>query len=464
MTDHSRRTPPSDFLLAETVRIIEERQPLPDDAAIQRAFERHRDREGQLLERAKVLAASLHLPTEVQHWKSLVRYTGLALAVMAIILGTGIAASVTGQDNTINAPYALLLALGPHLFALLLWLLTFWRSDLAEESSLGSIMLRAAARLPIRRGPYFWDVLDAALSLYARYRLLPWVAGIASHAFWSVGLLAVLITLGISFSFHSYRLTWETTILPADFFVGFVQISGWLPHQLGFPLPDSATLLTPDSPYSDHRAWAWWLIGCIAIYGLLPRLVLLLISWAVWRSRVKHMKLDLSLPYFAKLLARLNTMEPSAVVDREKKTLQTVRPLTRSPVPGEAVTLAVVGFELPEEMSWPPKNMPRNAVMMERIAGSNQERRAILDKLTTQRPYLLLFACNKQSSPDRGTAHFIREAATHAVRCALLLLPLDDDALSAKRWTTWLADMNMQAVPCFTHTDEVALWMEDSND
>src|SRR5690606_38974403 len=115
------------------------------------------------------------------------------------------------------------------LLALLLWLFTLLRSDLAEGSSIGSMMLRAAARLPIRRGPHFWTVPDAAVSLYARNRLLPWLAGISSHAFWSLGLLVVLLALGLSFSFQSYRLTWETTILPADFFVGFVQISGWLP-------------------------------------------------------------------------------------------------------------------------------------------------------------------------------------------------------------------------------------------
>src|SRR5690606_2922422 len=122
----------------------------------------------------------------------------------------------------------------------------------ADTGSIGGLVLRVAARLPIRRGPYFWNVLDAAVSLFARNRLLPWLGGLASHAFWSLGLLVVLLALALSFSFQSYRLTWETTILPADFFVGFVQLSGWLPHQLGFPLPDSATLLTPDAATSDH--------------------------------------------------------------------------------------------------------------------------------------------------------------------------------------------------------------------
>ncbi len=465
MTDHSRRASLSDLLITETVRIVEERQPLSDEAAMRRAFEQRQGRQERLLERAKILGNTLHLPAELQRWKSLMRYTGLALAVLAIVLGAGIAASVTGNDRTLNAPYALLLALGPHLLALLLWLFTLWRSDLAEGSSIGSMMLRAAARLPIRRGPHFWTVPDAAVSLYARNRLLPWLAGISSHAFWSLGLLVVLLALGLSFSFQSYRLTWETTILPADFFVGFVQISGWLPHQLGFPLPDSATLLTPASPTSDHRAWAWWLIGCIAVYGFLPRIALTLLSWAVWRHRTKQMTLDLAHPYFAKLLARFNDMEPSAVIDLEKKPAQIDAPLTRAPVAGEAPTLAIIGFELPEEISWPPKKLPRNAQLTECIAGSNQERRTMLDKLAQHRPHRLLFVCHRLSTPDRGTAHFLREAASHSVHCALLLLPVnDDDAPAPQRWTDWLSDMGMEAMPCFTHMDDVNQWREGSHD
>src|SRR5690606_14068798 len=123
------RTPVSDLLITETVRIIEERQPLPDDAAMQRAFERRQGRQERLLERARTLGNALHLPAELERWQSLLRYTGLALAILAIVFGSGIAASVTGSDRTLNAPYALLLALGPHFLALLLWLLTLWRSD-----------------------------------------------------------------------------------------------------------------------------------------------------------------------------------------------------------------------------------------------------------------------------------------------------------------------------------------------
>src|SRR5690606_35609729 len=104
LTDHASRTPVSDLLITETVRTIEERQPLSDDAAMQRAFERSQGRQERIVERAKILGKALHLPAELQHWQSLLRYTALALAVLAIVFGSGIAASVTGSDRTLNAP------------------------------------------------------------------------------------------------------------------------------------------------------------------------------------------------------------------------------------------------------------------------------------------------------------------------------------------------------------------------
>ena len=449
--------------MAETVRLIEDKQALDDSTVMRLAYDTTGERQERLIQRAWLLGNDLGLPAEWQQWKRLIRYTAVMLLVFASLFGAGVAASVTSGNRTLNAPYALLLALGPHFVTLLLWLITLFRPGLSDSGSIGSLLLRGLARLPFRHGPHFWTMLHAAASLFARKRLLPWLTGIASHAFWSAALAAALLMLALSFSFQAYRLTWETTILPANFFVEFVRISGWLPQQLGFPLPDTDTLLDPAAPDSDHRAWAWWLIGCISLYGLLPRIALTILSWAVWRTRSRRLEPDLTHPYYAKLLARFNDMERSAVIDPEQRPARRDAPLTRSPLPGEPLSLAVIGFELPEETRWPPEAVGENAELMERIAGSVQERRALLAKLAELKPYSMLFICNAAATPDRGTAGFLREAAAYSVRCALWLSSSTEGEDGHHRWRAWLADVGLDAIPCLTRISEVVAWRENKH-
>lgn len=469
MSDRFRRTSFSDAVITETVRLADTRSPVDDKKVMQLVHEGGYASEDALIQRAWLLGNDLKLTDDLHQWRRLLRYTMVLLVIAAVLIGAGLASSVMADRRTLNAPYALLLALGPHGLALLLWLPSLLRPELPESGSLGSLVLRGLARLPFSRGPHFWTLMQAATGLVSRHRLLPWLSGIASHLFWSVVLLVVLVMLALRFSFQAYQLTWETTILPAEFFVRFVQVSGWLPQQLGVPLPDTSTVLDPAAPGSDHRAWAWWLIACISLYGLLPRLLLLTLSWGMWRWRKQAVQPDFAQPYYVKLLARFHDMHRSAVVDPEQRPATSVLPLTRRAVPGEAQMLAVIGFELPEEQPWPPEPMerlaPSQTSLVERTSGSIQERRAVLDKLNATQPYRLLFVCNPEATPDRGTASFIREAAAHAVRCAIWLPASSPSAnRSVERWSAWRTTSQLEDMRCLTRMSEFLAWMEEAHE
>lgn len=469
LTERFCRTPLSDAVFAETVRLVEDRQPADDKRVMRLVHDGGFDAEAGLIQRAWLLGNDYGLPHDMEQWKKLLRHTFGLLMLLAVVVGVSLAASMTVNQRTLNAPYALLLALGPHLFTLVLWLVSLLRPALPEFGSIGSLLLRGLARLPFRRGPHFWTMLHAAIGLLGRHRLLPWLSGIASHAFWAAALLAVLSMLALRFSFQAYQLTWETTILPPEFFIRFVQLSGWLPQQLGFPLPDTGTLLDPSAPGSDHRAWAWWLIGCIALYGLLPRLLLLALSWSVWRWRKQRVAPDFAQPYFLGLLSSLKSRETGAVVDPEQGHTVPAAPLMRQAIPGEAHTLAMIGYELPEESAWPPDPARSDAGsrsgLTERIAGSIQERNTLMQKLADYRPYLLLIACNPGATPDRGTASFIRDVAAHAVHCAIWLPPAPETGKhEIERWQAWLADAGLGGLPCLTRMSEFLAWAENKHD
>ncbi|HEY4542786.1 MAG TPA: DUF2868 domain-containing protein [Noviherbaspirillum sp.] len=457
-----------DLLIAEAVRAIEHEGPLEDEAEMRDAFRFAESREARLLERARLLGQRLRLDLELRQWREMAWVVWLGLAVLAFLAAYGIAAAIVGSGRSVNAVTAFFALLAMPSMTLLVWLvavLSNGGTGLFARLSFGSLLLALLARIPGTRNPHALTMARSAAMVLQRARLLPWAFGFVSHAVWAAAFVLILAALWFAFSFQQYRLTWETTILHPGFFVRFVTFTGALPHVLGFPLPDTATLLDPAAASSDHRAWAWWLIGCACVYGLLPRLVLAVLCWAVWWRGVRRMHLDTSEPYYRKLLARFDAMEQSTVVDREHRAGQEVA--APSAIGDETgIEHAVIGFELPPELAWPPQPLP-HAALIERIAGAAHERRALLDKLAVLRPRALLVVCHAASSPDRGTERFLREAARHARHTGLLFATADaatEDAGGVQRWRAWLQQTGLEAIVHLTDAAQAAAWLEGAHD
>lgn len=454
---HSR---PAAILLAETVRLIEEDGPLEDQDAMRDAFHGATGSEDRLLTRAALVARRLKLDAELQRWRHAARIGFLLLVLLAVLSAWGTASAVIGGGRTINAVTAFATLLALPTIAFIAWCvaaLLRGGAGLFGFLSFGNILLWLAPRLPGERHPQALTMARAAHGLLQRRRLVPWAFGIVSHAVWAVAFVLILGAIVFAFSFQAYRLTWETTILDPGFFVRFVTLTGTLPHWLGFPLPDVATLHAPAASGSDQRAWAWWLIGCVFSYGLLPRIAAGVASWAVWRHGVQEMRLDTAEPTYRKLIARFEAMEQSLVVDAERR-MPAADPAAPEPDAERNALAAVVGFELPEEAAWPPQPLPAHASLVERIAGTAAERRLLLDRLGGLRPGILLVVCHAASTPDRGTERFLREAKRHAGRTALLLAAAGQ-ADGAQRWREWLAQTDMEDLPCFTDGAGAAAWM-----
>ena len=209
------------------------------------------------------------------------------------------------------------------------------------------------------------------------------------------------------------------------------------------------------------RSAAWWLLGCVAVYGLLPRLLCAALCAVVWQRRKGRIQIDTAAPYFSQLLARLDALQASRVVDAERAALSGPAALTTL-APGAAGTvLAVVGFELPQAQDWPPVALVQAAQYTQRIAGTLDERRSVLDALAQQKPRALLIVCNAAATPDRGTERFLREACSHAAECALWLAdpPAGRGKLpNRERWRSWLDAASLQAIATFAEPTDALAW------
>lgn len=449
------------ILMAETVRLIEQDGPLEDQNIMRESFLGATGDEERLLVRGVMLGRRLQIDSELALWRRSAYGLVLLLALLAFLSAYGTASAVIGAGRTINAVTAFFALLALPTLTLMVWLVAIAArsSGVFGYLSFGNILLGLLARLPGKRRPHALTMAHAAHALLERQRLLPWAFGVVSHATWAVALILVLAGLGFAFSFQAYRLVWETTILEPGFFARFVSLTGMPPHWLGFPLPDTATLQHPASPDADYRAFAWWLMGCVLTYGLLPRTLFGIVSWAAWRRGMRRMHLETAEPYYRKLLMRFQEMEASLIVDQEQRLPAADDAKRHMPAAGSNGG-AVVGFELPPEALWPPSPLPRGLALVERTAGASAERRMILDRLSAIRPRRLLLVCHAAATPDRGTERFIKDASRHARDTALLLTSTTGES-DVPRWQLWMTRSGMESIVLFTGGAEAAGWMGD---
>ena len=468
MTTDAPRTPLAEVWMATAVQAIEQTGPLDDAAALAEAARRHSAPQLRLRERAWLLGQRLGLAAQMLRWRDAAWLLGAALALAVVLLANGVVFAMLTDGRTINAGSALVAALGMHFVTLVLWLLgtllPFTGAGPLGRLSLGPLLLQGLARLPLGQRAHSSALARAAGSLLQRTRLAPWAFGLVSHLVWSAAFVLVLVGLLLAFAFKEYRLTWETTILSAQTFADFVRATGWLPGLLGFPVPELTVGASPQGPLAlPASAAAWWLVGCVAVYGLLPRLLCAALCAVVWQQRKNRLQLDTSDPYFAQLLARFAALQASRVVDVERPSPSGPAQLATLAPGASGSALAVVGFELPQAQDWPPAALAQAAQYTKQISGTLDERRSVLDALAQLHPRALLLVCNAAATPDRGTERFVREACSHAGQCALWLA--DPPAgrgqpPNRERWRHWLDAAGLQAIAIFAQPTDALAWAE----
>lgn len=459
--------------LSEAVRVLEARGPLEDGEAMRQASAegtRGAGHGAQVGTRAAVLGERLGLQQGLARARRTAPWALLLVALLMGAVGALLAGAVVDvQDRRINVLGALAALLGAHALTFVIWLLALlWPgAGPAGGGGVARLWAQLTARLALGRGAEARALLQGGLQLLTRARLLPWVGGLASHTLWALSLVAAIAALLFALSFKRYTLGWESTLLTPETLAQAVHTLGRVPGWLGFAVPDAALLQAGGDAAANaqrDRQLAWWLIGCVAVYGLLPRLLALALCAAVWRQRRSRLRPELSLPYYRQLIARLDALAPATVIDAD--TVRHDWDLARHSLAAETQAgWAVVGFELPPELPWPPAPLPAPLHLVARIEGAALERQQLLQQLAELRPRLLLLAVSAASSPDRGTERFLRELLPVCGECRLWLsappaadTPDDAKAVAeppgAARWRRWLADHGLAEVHAFVAWDE----------
>ncbi len=435
-------------LLAEATRLLEESGGALDgsDAAAAAATATGGDFETRIVARARALPTAGPLGTALVHLRGA---TVLALGtgvILAFAGGGGAAHALltASAGGAVNVFHALATLLGLPTLTLLIWLAFITLGSalgggrIAAAGTLGRGILALArwfARL-LDRGPAQLMMVRATAQVFGASPAGRWWASAVSHLMWLAFLLGVLAALLLHFSTREYSFNWETTILAERHYLAATQALGALPGWLGFPVPDAGIVAassrdteaaaTAAATVASRRAWAGLLLGCILVYGILPRIVALLFALFAVRRATARIDLDTSHPGFARLRPALMPVARQAgIVDPEPPAIMAATTGAAEPPPlGEGGPVAVIGLEIDAPAGgWPPTVREVEWEDLDFVS-DRTDRRRVLDHLrgASVRPRAVLIVCALPVTPDRGHRMFIRDLQCQTGVAVLMLL------------------------------------------
>jgi hypothetical protein len=451
------------YWMAETVRLREAHWgPLEDASESRQARAQGRELPDKILLRARYLGRREKLDELLAHWTRGARLTLLALAIAGLFAGAGAALGALGDGSRpVNLLLALFAMLGLHTLTFLAWLLSFGVH--ARVAGLGRLWLWLTRKLA--RSPDAALAPRALVEVLARNGALRWVLGGVSHGLWTCAFASLMVVLVAVLSTRRYTFDWETTLLSPDTFVHVTAILGWLPGWLGFSMPATDMVRASDGlqvlPASVQMLWSSWLIGCVLAYGLLPRLLALLLCLYMGRKRLACTALDTSLPGYAELRERLQPSSEQTGIDAPDAGASA----PQIP-PGLAAALRggplAVGIELPGDEPWPAQALPEGVADGGNL-DTRAQRNALLETLRAHPPSRLLAVCDARQTPDRGVLALLAELAAAAGELRVLLqgAARNEDGSRVAAWRERLAAAGRSADDLYEDQAAALAWLRD---
>jgi hypothetical protein len=448
--------------LSEAIRLREEQAgPLEDGEANRRARAAGGDLAERIERRALLLAERDGQLQALWHWRQGAQLALAALLLAALLSGVGLALAALGDgQRPVNVFWALGSLLGLDLLLLLGWALGLLLGG-DRAGALGRLWLWLSDKLA--RDASAAQLAPALLLMLQRRRLGRWGLGLLVHGLWLLALLAALLGLLALLATRRYGFVWESTLLGGETFVALTQALGALPALLGFGLPDAELIRASGAAAladeAARHAWAGWLLGVLLVYGLLPRLLLMLLCLWRWRRGCAALRLDVELPGYGLLRERLQpSSERLGVCDAAPARLH--QPQAGSQVLDSQGAL-LVAIELDPRRPWPPA-LPRN-VGDAGVIDSREQRQRLLEQLSRFPPARLAIACDPRRSPDRGSLALLGELARSAGSTRIWLLPAPSgESLDSARLGDWHSALDRLHL---AHSDSAPLsWLETGHD
>jgi len=425
----------------EVVRLSESASTWLDDTVANRqAVEQTQTPLARLWRRAQLLLPALAIEPAMVSVTAALKASAAALGLLAFVLGISAGLAALGDAREpINVIWALLALLLLPTLSLLLWLASCFVRQ-AKGGWLGQGWEWLVNRwLSHGKTALAWR---AWLSVAEQRQAAKWWLALVTHGLWIATLAGALVAMLVAFSLRHYTFMWQTTWLDASVFVELAQAIGAGPGWLGFNVPEAQTILSSGNQALDQAdvrtQWAHWLVGAVFAWGLLPRLIALLVSAAMLR-RCYGVSGPLPNDAYALLVldrldkvARIATAATTATVDgppgRTDQWQQAV--FLPSAKGSDCKAIAALETALPDETQ---ATLSNTLKAITTIDDSKSLQQALIE-MSALLPKRLLVIVDGQHTPDRGTLNTLLALTPYAVSVRVYLKPAQS---SRNRTTQW---------------------------
>ncbi|WP_409526468.1 DUF2868 domain-containing protein [Nitrincola sp. MINF-07-Sa-05] len=323
----------------------------------------------------------------------------------------------------VNIFWLLLILLGPHLIMLIIWLAVMLLNGSPSSSgvlaSLSSHVFKLLFSAPSGIKKESELLQTNCLAILSKPPHGRWLFSLVGHLGWVGFMLGGLLCTILVLLARQVNFVWETTLLDADAFTHLTLMLSYLPSLIGFDMPNATTvdlsrLGAADEQLAEVRTqWASFLILCIVIYGLLPRLLFASLSYWLYLSRRERFRLDLSDPFYQQLIRKLEPPSRHAGIldpdEQQPSTLQAHPSSPRSPLAPQGPESADwIGFELDSPSDWPPAAIKQGTPLQQ--VSDRQAQQRLFDQLRGHKGHTLVVVTSFLRTPDRGIERFIKQA------------------------------------------------------
>jgi len=452
-------------LLSEGVRAIEGASP---DLVNDTHKSHEKDFETLVYERAIDKNLTLHVSPLFAHFNKLVTHFYRLFACLLFILG-GLAVQkmlFTEQLSEINFFWAVTLFFIPNLCMLLFWLCLFLKPTLLQSSSLTKFSLATMKQFEKRfnrsttQRQDYGALFHCYFELHFSKKLGRYQLSTLTHLLWLAYFVGATLMAVVMLATHQVDFIWQTSILSADAFQGLTQSLAYFPELLGFPVPSleqiqQSHIGTDNLLNAESRrlAWSSLLISSLFLYGVLPRLILLLLMRYQYKQATLAYRLDFSLPYYVQLRQSLKPNKTTLGItdaDEEKQEGVISPAVSEGPLQTtENVSLAGDFYPLAVELSEQQLGCAERHVKqsngnvlsaLTNVCDYQAQRQLLTDLATVHHTSVAIYVAFNRV-PDRGLKRFIRELTVNRHQSFHLLL-ITDNANNKQRDSDWyqLAD------------------------
>ncbi|WP_051302881.1 DUF2868 domain-containing protein [Psychromonas aquimarina] len=444
------------ILLAEGVRAVEGDSPCSAEHAEDQSSLSFEQR---LLRRAAQLDLRLQISPLFAHFKRLFTNLSFCLCFIIFFIGAGCVQQLffSAQGTEVNFFWAFALFFIPNLLTLLLWGLFFFQGYTLNSGWLQRLSMFSLKFFEKRfnqqsqQNPHYWTLFRCYFQAtfsggLGRYQL----SGL-THLLWFSYFCGAVLMLIVMLATHQVDFIWQTSILSVQSFQWLTESLAYLPKLLGFPVPTAeqiqqshlgAVNLLNDAE-NTRFVWSSLLISSLIFYGLLPRLLLLLLMRFLLSSAQMKFNLPLSSPYYVQLrqllkpnVTSLGISDPDACVTQPAYHGTTAKHTQGVPEQFYPLAVELSEKQLIQAREHVKQYAPDYCDLFRHISDYQSQQKLLADITNVSQQSVLVYL-SLQRAPDRGLLGFIKALTGQDNKSYYLLLINDallpEDKLNKRR-------------------------------